>query len=76
MVSRNMLVVVSGNFGEQLQEEFADLVVIYLVERLTDCFCDLSREGTEVLGIIDCQVYQFLGVVEGVLVVRIEYFLY
>lgn len=72
-----MLVVVGGDFAEELEEEF--LVVGVFgggIEYGCDEFGDFGREGGEGLGVVDCEVDQFFGRIARVAVVRIEYFLY
>lgn len=72
-----MLVVVGGYFGEKLEEEFLDFLILNVaIDCLSDEFGHFGTVGCEVFGIIDWQVYEFFGAVDGIWVVRIEYFLY
>lgn len=62
-----MLVVVGGDFAEELKEKFFSLVVIDgMIERLCDEFGDFGRERWEGLGIVDCEIDEFFGGVNGI----------
>lgn len=72
-----MLIIIGGYFGEQLEEKFFDLIILDGgIERLTDEFGDFGAMRGEVGWVVDGEINKFFGCIDGICVVRIEYFLY
>lgn len=74
---RDVLIIIGGDLREQLKEEFFDLIIFdRVIKRLSDEFGDFGAMRGEVVRIIDRKINKFFGGIDGICVVRIEYFLY